>query len=589
MKKLLYIIGFLMFSSSVVQPMITLGQEEDPMACGGEGQFSCEEADVPFSTARLFSKLLEATGADPNADWSTSFGLGEGDEEDVGQDLYLAIYSKTEVQPLRQATKDTAGKYGLEEQEMIRIINGNYNVIAEKKPGLTQEELQLKVGEIQQEYEFRKEISQLKANVRAQVETSEIFANGDVGDSGFDLINDLEIIEELLFLHTNPIDIGKSYTSAFNDGLAQTGQAGGTQQNLTGPEGTLGPGQVGQTLTEGEPSETGMINGEFSSDTSVNPNFCFANEAFEEALNTFEEKSESDPNFKDGSAGQPLQDETIGQTQQEVTSADFLPAQPDPDFSALEPASADNWLQDAPCNDVFCLRVNFVEKPATSSYANSDNCIACHAEKINDVLKTVITHSLVPSKAPGNLGESAQCKKAVATAFGSVSMNFYAIAMPVQTPPNDDIIFGTSVEEEWAEFCRQTAFFPVEECNLIEQDEETEDGVRTYEPPPTLGDRAAKEVITESSETTTQSQAAQRLDEIVTGYNISSQESLDELKAQRNIDESAVFFDPLLTEMDQMNYYFLKIQEVLHSLHEEVENFPGKQSCVEINNKKECE
>jgi hypothetical protein len=202
----------------------------------------------------------------------------------------------------------------------------------------------------------------------------------------------------------------------------------------------------------------------------------------------------------------------------------------------------------------------------------------------------VITHSLVPSKAPGNLGESAQCKKAVATGFGSVSMNFYAIAMPVQTPANDDIIFGTSVEDEWAEFCRQTAFFPVEECNLIETGEDSAQSEnRGYVPPPILSDRAAKEAITDSSEEGTQAQVSQRIDEIIVGYNISSQESLDELKAQRNIDESSVFFHPLLTEMDQMNYYFLKIQEVLHSLHEEVENFPGKQSCIEIKNKKECE
>ncbi len=587
MKKLLYILGFFMFASSALHPMITFGQD-DPMSCGGEGQFSCDEADVPFSTARLFSKLLEATGADPNADWTTSFG--EDDPAEVGQDLYLTIYSKTEIQPQRQASKETAGKYGLEETEMYKIVNGNYDIIAQKKPGLTQEELQLKVVEIQQEYAFKREILQLKANIQAQVETSEIFANGDVGDSGFDLIHDLEIIEEILFLHTNPIDIGRSYTSAFNDGLAQVGQAGGTQANLTGPDGTKGPGQVGQTgqgLTEdSSEGDTPLLQEDFG----VNPNFCFAENLYDEALNDFEEKSQTDSNFKDGSESQTDAGEDTGQAQQALSGDDFLPAQPGTDYSNLQPAAADNWLQDGACNDVFCLQVNFVEKPATSAYANSDNCIACHVEKINDVLKTVITHSLIPSKVPGNLGESAQCKKAVATGFGSVSMNFYAIAMPVQTPTNDDIIFGTSVEDEWAEFCRQTAFFPVEECNLIETGEEkTEEEKREYEPPPILADRAAKEAIVESSDDATQSQVNQRLDEIIVGYNISSQESLDELKAQRGIDESAVFFDPLLTEMDQMNYYFLKIQEVLHSLHEEVENFPGQQSCIEIKNKKECE
>lgn len=580
-----------MFATAALQPVVTLGQD----------QFSQADEDVPFSTARLFSKLVESTGLDPNADWTTTFG--EDDDEDVGQDLYLIVYNKTELQPQNSAAKETAGKYALNQGELNKVMSGDYSVIADRRPGLRQEELQAKVVQIREDFTWRREMHELKAQVKAQVETNEIFANGDVSDSGFDLIHDLEIIEELLFLHTSPVDIGSSYTSTSGPGLAQVGQAGGTQTTATGPDGTKGPGQVGSALTESggddASEDSGSENtaeGQVSDASDLNPNACFADDSYLEALEAFEENSQNDPNYKDGSAHQKESsgdssgsgDENTGTSQQALSGDDFLPPAPEPDLSALQPAEADDWSKDKLCNDVFCLQINYVTKPATSAYANSDNCIACHVEKINDVLKTVVTHTLAPSKAPGNLGESAQCKKAIATAFGSVSMNFYAIAMPVQTPPNDDLIFGTSIEEEWQNFCNDTGYFPFDTCKDPEEViKDIEKG--TYEPAPLLIDRATKEAISETPDGTSQAEVAQRIDETIAGYELQSKEAAAKLIAQRKTDESLIFFNPLLTEMDQMNYYFSKIQLVLHSLHEEVDGFPGKQSCTDIKNKKECE
>lgn len=582
MKKLLYILGFLMFATSALQPVVTFGQD----------QFSKADEDVPFSTARLFSKLVESTGLDPNADWTTTFG--EDDDEDVGQDLYLIIYNKTELQPQNQAAKETAGKYALTQGELNLVISGDYSVISDRKPGLRQEELQAKVLQIREDFTWRKDMNELKAQVKAQVETNEIFANGDLGDSGFDLIHDLEIIEELLFLHTSPIDIGSSYTSTSGLGLAQVGQAGGTQAAITGPDGTKGPGQVGSSLTESDSNDSDSEGTAEGSSSDLNPNACFADESYLEALEKFEENAQNDANYKDGSAqqealsgeGPALDDENTGTNQQALN--DFLPPLPEPDLSNLQPAAADDWSKDKLCNDVFCLQVNYVEKPATSAYANSDNCIACHVEKINDVLKTVVSHTLAPSKAPGNLGESAQCKKAIATAFGSVSMNFYAISMPVQTPTNDDLIFGTSIEDEWQQFCNDVAFFPFDSCKSPEEVvAEIENG--TYEPAPLLIDRATKQAISQLPDGASQAEVAKRIDETITGYELQSKEAAIKLIAQRKTDESLIFFNPLLTEMDQMNYYFSKIQIVLHSLHEEVDGFPGKQACTDLKNKKECQ
>ena len=62
-------------------------------------------------------------------------------------------------------------------------------------------------------YKEERELQHLQADIKAAVEPSEIFANGNLDDSGFDLINDLQIIEKLLFLKSNPIDVGKAYVA----------------------------------------------------------------------------------------------------------------------------------------------------------------------------------------------------------------------------------------------------------------------------------------------------------------------------------------------------------------------------------------
>ena len=40
---------------------------------------------------------------------------------------------------------------------------------------------------------------------------SEIFSNGSLEDSGFDLVRDLEMMEAILFVETQPVTVGKDY------------------------------------------------------------------------------------------------------------------------------------------------------------------------------------------------------------------------------------------------------------------------------------------------------------------------------------------------------------------------------------------
>jgi hypothetical protein len=610
MKKLLYTIGLMMMASVALQPTGLLHAE----------QFSGKEEDVPFSTARLASKIESAIGLDPAANWTEIFGAK--DDKDVGKNLYMVIYKKTQDEPQKQAGKNIAGKFGMPEVDLVRILQGDYTKLVEKKPGMTQEEAMKKIAEIQQLYAEEKDLLQLKADIKAAVEPNEIFANGDINDSGFDLINDLQIIENLLFLKSDPIDVGGTYSGGDEGGApaegapapgggTQTAGGGGSAGGTQTSGGAGGTGKTGQPVTgtgtpesgsAGNAGETGGT-GSVQTPGQLNPNSCFSQNDLGKALDEFETKKGTDSNFKDNSStGQtPYSGSGIGGsgsgapgssgtgTGGASTSAstsgsnDFMPAKPDTTPPAVA-APPGEWLKEKLCPGFFCLNVKMVTKPATSAYQNADNCIACHAEKINDTLKKVINHTLVPSKAPGNLGESAKCKKAVSTAFGSISMNFYAIAMPVLTPVNDDLVYGMSIEDDWYNYCNAVAFpFSCRKTDPPASPEES-----TYVIPPSISDMVSKKEISNSTETTSIETLSRNLETGVLGMEAEKASGVDAYQISQNADNSIGLIGPLKVELNLMNYYFANIRDILHSLHEKVDSIPGTQACTVLRDKKEC-
>lgn len=583
-----------MFFSALTQPFIAVGQED--------GQYPTSEEDVPMSTANIFSKLSDELGLKPDLDWGESFGYGEGDEAKVGKDMYMVIYKKVHNEPEKKTMKDVSGKYGMNEGDTWLVLNGDYTPIMDRKPDLTQEELLNKVSEMQREYGEMRDTYQLEANIKAAVEPSEMFANGDLGDSGFDLIHDLSLIEEILFLKTDPMDIGKSYVSP-NGGLSGYGQAPVTSGELTAPAGIKTPsdssdaGGGGGTDTTSQSGAGAQTAGPQTvksgqAEPGLNPNVCFIENKYSDSLAEFDEKSLTDTNLKNLSAGQtpskpysaPGQGISSGAPLSDMAdkSSEPLLQKKELDLPPVQSAEPDNWLKNRYCEGFFCLEINFVKSPAKSAFANADNCIACHVEKTNDILKETINHSLVPTKAPGNLGESAECKKAMGTAFSSVSMNVYAIGMPIKTPINDDLMFGTNIDDEWANYCESVAFFPFDMCKETEED-------APFEEPVSLVDRATTQAAVQISEDATQEELSKRVSAQIAGYEAAQKKEMEAIQKSQQTDSKAVLYQPLKYELDSMNYHFKNIQNILHSLHESIVEMPGIQACNDLKDKKECE
>lgn len=594
MKKFLYIIGFLMFSSGLFSPMLT-------GTVLGAGSDSSGSSDSSASCTFPWTSCLHPNIPDPN--WGDRFGTT--DPEKVGVDLYEDILQKVKVDPDKKAFKNTAGAFGTSEGNMNRLLNNDLGPILDKSPYLTQDEAIKKMMNIQQRYQEEKDIFALKEDLDAATTPSEIFANDDTSDSGFDLINDLSNIENILFKKMDPIDVGGAYNASASGGAGGAGTPGNKTGAKTPPP-SEGTGSASSPLTGGGTSPgTGTQQTTPAADQSglgkkpsatSNPNICFADQKLDQALKDFQSKKLSDPNYKEtptkpvssggtgtsGSGGGGGGGENTGST----SSALSAPAEFDynpPPLPPAQSAPASNWLNDLPCNDILCLKINFV-KTTAAAYVDSDNCIACHIEKINEKLKETINHSLIPGKATGNLLEPGLCKQAAAGLFSKAGIRFYAVAKPIKTPTNDDMIYGTSMVDEWDKFVNTYKPFPFYEKKIPDPSDPKQDASV-----PSVEDSAAKNAAAMATPDTSLDTISRNISSQVKGVQdqIARQVAIAEPSVQSDTDAS--FFQGIKKELEQMNFYFDSFQSILHRILEKVGDLNEDHPCQTLPDIKQCE
>jgi hypothetical protein len=639
MKKFLYTIGFLMFSSALFNPLISgtaLGQAGGTGAAGstpatGNGAAAPPQASCTFPWTSCLHVNI------PDVDFSATFG--QSDPTKIGQNLYQDVMEMTTVSPDQKAFADTAGAYGTTQTDMSRLINNDFGPIMDKNPYLSQADAIAKMQEVQTRYQEEKEIYAMQSDIDAATATNEIFADGDTSNSGFDLIADLNNIENILFNKMDPIDIGGNYSpsSAGNTAAASgttpasssnTGPAsapngggssarGGSAGTTAGASGGTGGGaNSGGAGTMLAPANTGAgtpSSGLGQSPTvAQNPNLCFGNQQLNKALNDFLAKVSSDSRFKETSTVAPPASLSTGGTAQSGTSdagsADAgtgtgtgtgnngsgngsnnsggglgagITAPATAVVAAVAPAAASNWLTNPPCGDVLCLQINFV-KIAATAYTDSDNCIACHVEKIDAKLKETINHSLIPGKATGNLLEPGICKQAAGTAFNS-GIRFYAVSKPVQTPTNDDLIYGTSMASEWNKFLTAYKPFPFYSQNVPNPNDPTQNTAV-----PSIQDSATKAAITYSTDDTTISDLNNNIQKTVTGQNNAILKAAAVVQASVQTDTDASSFQAIQAELTQMDFYFDSFQNMIHRINSQVGDIVEDHACADLPNIAQC-
>lgn len=163
-----------------------------------------QSGQVAFSAINWWDEVVSFGDA---FDWKNVFSPSSS-----GQNLYALIHAKLFRYPQSDALNEIARNYGLSRNEARSVVNGSmtplFNTNALKN-NVTQEDAFVAMKGMQEQYKLLLEVYDLKQEVDIYTTPTEMFANNDLSDSGFDLIHDLSVIEEILFVDIVQNTVGK--------------------------------------------------------------------------------------------------------------------------------------------------------------------------------------------------------------------------------------------------------------------------------------------------------------------------------------------------------------------------------------------
>lgn len=447
---------------------------------------------TPLTSAGVFSDLL------------TSVGVGELDYDDVMvsatyKNLYLMMFGKTIVEPEDTALRELSQSYGLTLAEAAAVKNGAVAPLLHSSRlssnNITNQDVLNIAAQAQQEFKDMYEIASLQQSLALTSANSEIFSNGNVLDSGFDLVYDLTMIEELLFSESAPTTVGGPITfgkktspspnaplyAPLDEGIKPDGsvayesialsEAGaGAGQDSTGDSGGTADTPSGSAPAEHLkdlwnppvlekdvcPTTTSVL------DTALNDYKTAAEEYYAENGGGGTDGTEAAENGTgdgvDGSGGGAAQTQQDGSFLSKLTASPSKWDNPSKCNGYLivegDPEATSSGGYSATANYYVCVEFA-VQWASYSSSVPVDNCINCEVEKILAYLKKTLAGSLYPNKATGNFAESAKCKNTFAD-VPLVDIKFIQMWSPAQLPPKDDAIFGKSAIDSWEKFIKRT-------------------------------------------------------------------------------------------------------------------------------------
>lgn len=503
------------------------------------------------------------------------------DNAEKGKDLYDLVYKKLERDGEKKALRDVAGSYGLTLDETDAVLGGSIAPIFNNQDRggavLTQEDAYVLMARVQEDYELMSELFQAQQEIEVAIKPSEIFANDDLSDSGFDLIHDLSVIEEVLFLEFTPSTIGAPYEDAIDSPYDPT-RDDQTIDNYVASDATSARLPLNVDLETGE-ATLNIGNEEDGEEIDVEileNDVCVEQDPLSDALDNLEEEaveeegSGGDSRDSDGDSGNGEGGEDEEEEQPNLASKiqpapidqwleEWCPGLSEGGASAGAGFSADNLRSLGGAGSVagagaaanvssegfsanigLCLDLKLVRETLTS-YQPGDSCIACEVEKITGLLEKTLDHTLIPNKVTGNLLESAKCKKAGTL----INLQFITIWNPIPPPPNDDLIFGKNIFEEWNKFTEryQPLLFNKLAFDTEDRPELSNDFNLQYQ------SQAAPPGVT-------QSQIFDEVNATKAKYTAQAEVAVEELENSNEATDMLLYSKNVLLEMRQMNALF---------------------------------
>ncbi len=445
--------------------------------------------------ASLWNKFIASSEA---LDWGDIFDT----EANGFFGAYNMIRDKLSDRAERETLTQVSAVYGLTTEEAKSVLNGATSPILnnpEFKGKITQEKAAAMINNFIEDYRTMESVMQIQQEIDAEISPSEIFANGDLDDSGFDLIEDLSNIERVLFGEASETSIGGPYAGALDSPIPDGYVPPGAENLFTGAveDDPLYDSIEGAVVVDNDDDEViDFGDGEGTSVEVRKEDVCPADNPYADAASESEEdegEGEADSGGDEDGDGDDDAEDDGGEDDEgrpvAATGGDwaeeFCPggiggegavsagADAGADFSQFKSiggsavlggivgaltgseggtgASAGVEIPGFSANVSVCLTIETIKGSVSSDVSSDNSCIQCEIEMINGFLEETLSHTQVPNKATGNIMESGKCKDS-----GSpVSLNFVTIWQPVPTPPNNDLIEGKNVFAEWNDFANK--------------------------------------------------------------------------------------------------------------------------------------
>lgn len=577
----------------------------------------------------MFSFSPVAKGDDAN--WWNSFLAGPGNDwfdwndvfnplspSEQGKDLYNLIYRKQTRDSGNTALTDIAKSYGLTTNEARAVLDGSltpiFNHPQRKGTTLTIETAEKIAADMQENFLMLKEIYQLTSEVELAVKPSEMFANGDLSDSGFDLVHDLAMIEKVLFLEQKPISVGGMFDGALTSPYVPIKPANEFTDYVanTLETATLGlsveekaDGEKEAKINLDEDAEDQQDDEQIVKAEVLEEDVCIDQSSLEAAVDDLDDEdgAEGDGDGQgDGGSADDDGEEDDGGGDGDDDGGDDVNELPDaidasgkvkgappdkwgsqwcpgleepgsfagaqaqfpPDMfksasgssskAILSGGAASNYeVEGFSAHVGVCFETKFI-KETVVSYQPGESCIACEVAQINKALEKTLSHSLIPSKSTGNLMESAKCKKT-----GSlISMQFTTIFNPIPTPVKDELIFGKSIAEEWNKFADNYKPLLLQEIKFDSPDD-----------PELSGDFQTKAQENMSLPGTTQTEVVDQVRKVQAQATADAAFNISKAKTANDATNKVLFLKSLFGEVKQMNDLFQTFQDTFKKMEKD--------------------
>lgn len=481
----------------------------------------------------------------------------EKKKEFTQQNMYLEIYETVNLEPQKTSIKKASKKFKMTDEQMQKMLKaGDITPLLERQKDLTLEKANDQYMEIYSTYQREMDMETMRTDLEQDTKPSEIFADGDTSNSDFDLIYDLSVIEEILFKKTSKIDFGGKFPETNIEFVSEEEKETIEELFETPADKEQGVGEEeheAQTQKQGEEAET---------QKGVDPLSCFEDDSkLKDALDSFEEES------AEGDAGRDDAEE----------SADGDGIDEDGNLQKLGDAEVpsavgDSWPKKYLCPDgaFFCIDLSFDFGPS-ESYSKTDNCIACHVQKINEAFDKMLEKPLSPNKISGNIFEVPKCKSAFTNL--PVNMKIVSVAVPAPRQKNEDMYHQTNIDKEWQKIKELFGYFSYEKTESAEKAD-------LEKAEPSAEDRATRKAISNAPPSATLADVTQRSSNIVSTQQKEKNEDADKKSQKTSSENQNRYFQIIFDELNTMKMYFNTMKDTYEKMKTPCNDLATKQNCT---------